>query len=301
MLTIVYNRNAASIRATPRTHTRAAGQQPRGRSRYDRGMPDAKPPVASTSELVRWRDFAIELADEADRISTAGFRRGIRVGTKPDRSFVTEADLAIEHMVRQRLRAAFPGCGLIGEEEGTETTGASLTWYIDPIDATANFVRGIPVFATLLAVALDGELQLGVVSAPAMRERWLAWRGGGAWRGRERLEVSKIAQIETSHLIYGSERAFDGELPGLAPTLRAAWRNRGFGDFWGHMLVAEGAAEAMIEVGAHPWDWAAPFVIVEEAGGRFTTVDGERRIDGRTAIATNGLVHEQLLGRLGAR
>lgn len=262
-------------------------------------MTETTRPLASPPELERWRAVAIDIADEAGRIAMSGFRRGIRVDTKPDRSFVTEADRAIEHMARERLRAAFPGCGLVGEEEGTETTGSAVTWYIDPIDATANFVRGISIFATLLAVALDGELQLGLVSAPAMPERWLAWRGGGAFRGAERIEVSRIARIESSHLIYGSERAFDGGMPGITDTLRSAWRNRGFGDFWGHMLVAEGAAEAMFEAGAHPWDWAAPFVIVEEAGGRFTTLQGERRFDGGTAIATNGVIHDELLRRLG--
>jgi histidinol-phosphatase len=268
------------------------------RSRYDSLMTQ---PIASAAELARWRQVALEIAAEADRISMAGFRRGIPVDTKPDRSFVTEADRSIEHMARERLRAAFPGCGLVGEEEGTDAPGASVCWYVDPIDATANFVRGIPIFATLLAVALDGELQLGLVSAPAMRERWLAWRGGGAWRGDEQIEVSRISRIEDSHLIYGSERLREGELPGLEATLAASWRDRGFGDFWGYMLVAEGAAEAMIEVGAHPWDWAAPSVIVEQAGGRFTDASGQGRIDGPSAVATNGRIHEELLRRLGTR
>jgi histidinol-phosphatase len=248
--------------------------------------------------MSRWRDVALVIADEAERIAMSGFRRGIRVDAKPDRSFVTEVDRSIEHMARQRLRAAFPGCGLVGEEEGEDAADSSVCWYVDPIDATANFVRGIPIFATLLAVALDGELQLGLASAPAMRERWLAWRGGGAWRGSERISVSRISSLEEAHLIYGSERLRDGQLPGLEATLRASWRDRGFGDFWGYMLVAEGAAEAMFETGAHTWDWAAPLVIVEEAGGRFTTTTGERRIDGESAVASNGLVHEELLRSL---
>jgi histidinol-phosphatase len=258
--------------------------------------PRARKP--SEAELSRWRDTALSICDEADRIALAGFRRDIAVETKPDRSFVTAADRSIERMARERLRAAYPGCGLVGEEEGTDGAGASACWYIDPIDATANFVRGIPIFATLLAVSVDGEIQLGLASAPALGERWVAWRGGGAWRGDRRLAVSRIARIEDAHLIYGSERLREGQLPGLDATLRAAWRDRGFGDFWGYMLVAEGAAEAMIEVGAHPWDWAAPLVIVEEAGGTFTTADGERRIDGPSAVATNGLIHDDLLRRL---
>lgn len=257
----------------------------------------------TSSDFDRWRETALAIADEADRIALAGFRRDVAVDRKPDRTLVTEVDRSIELVVRDRLRAAFPGCGLVGEEYGTDAEDAALTWYVDPIDATANFVRGIPVFATLLAVAIDGELQLGLVSAPAMRERWLAWRGGGAWRGDERIAVSRVATIEESQLVYGgrAEDLQSGVVPGLDLTLAEAWRERGFGDFWGHMLVAEGSAEAMIETGAHPWDWAAPLVIVEEAGGRFTTATGERRIDGDSAIVTNGAIHDELIARLRRR
>ena len=256
--------------------------------------------AAPLAQLLRWRDRALSICDEADRMALAGFRRAVEVSTKPDRTLVTEVDRSIERMVRSRLKAEFPGCGIVGEEEGTESAGPAICWYVDPIDATHNYVRGIPVFATLLAVALEGEIQLGVVSGVALRERWVAWRGGGAWRGSERIAVSKVATIEESQLLYGSrtEDMRSGEMPGLDATLAEAWRERGFGDFWGHMLVAEGAAEAMVETGAHPWDWAAPLVIVEEAGGRLTTAAGERRIDGPSAVATNGLIHDELLRRL---
>jgi histidinol-phosphatase len=256
--------------------------------------------TATPAEMARWRDSAIAICDEADKMALAGFRRDIVIDTKPDRTYVTEVDRSIEHLVRDRLRGTYASCGFVGEEEGTEGADASMLWYIDPIDATANFIRGIPVFATLLAVALDGELQLAVVSAPALRERWLAWRGGGAWRGSERISVSKVAAIEESQLLYGSRRADvrSGLMPGFDAVMEAAWRTRGFGDFWGYMLVAEGAAEGMLETGAHPWDWAAPLVIVEEAGGRFTTATGERAIDGASAVATNGRIHDELLSRL---
>jgi histidinol-phosphatase len=259
----------------------------------------------SSDELIRWREVAVSVCDEADAMSLAGFRRNIKVSAKPDRSLVTEVDQAIEAMVRARLRTEYPGCGIVGEEEGTEEgTGASaagLCWYVDPIDGTHNYVRGISVFATLLAVSFEGELQLGLVSAPALRERWIAWRGGGAWRGNHRIVASRVGTIEDSQLLYGSrtEDMRSGLMPGLDATLAEAWRERGFGDFWGYMLVAEGAAEAMMETGAHPWDWAAPLVIVEEAGGRFTTATGERAIDGPSAVATNGLIHDELLKRLG--
>jgi len=257
-------------------------------------------PATSPTEMARWRETALSICDLADQMALAGFRRDVKVSTKPDRSLVTEVDQLIERMARSRINSDYRGCGIVGEEEGTEAAGASLCWYVDPIDATHNFVRGIPIFATLLAAAVDGELQLGVVSAPALRERWVAWRGGGAWRGKERIHVSNVSAIADSQLLYGcrTDDMRSGWMPGLDATLADAWRERGFGDFWGYMLVAEGAAEAMIETGAHPWDWAAPLVIVEEAGGRFTTVAGERAIDGGSAVATNGVVHDELLRRL---
>jgi histidinol-phosphatase len=257
-------------------------------------------PFESAADLAGWRELALSICDRADEMALAWFRRDVRVSTKPDRTLVTEVDQAIERMVRERLHAAYPGCGIVGEEEGTESAGAAVRWYVDPIDGTHNYVRGVAIFATMLAVEADGEIRLGVISAPALRERWLAWRGGGAWRGTDRIRVSKVATIEDSQLVYGS-RTVDmrsGEMPGLDSTLAEAWRERGFGDFWGHMLVAEGAAEAMIETGAHPWDWAAPLVIVEEAGGRFTTAAGERTIEGGSAVATNGVINDELLRRL---
>jgi histidinol-phosphatase len=254
----------------------------------------------SSDELIRWREVAVSICDEADAMSLAGFRRNVKVSAKPDRTLVTEVDRAIEEMVRARLRTEFPGCGIVGEEGGTEAATTGLCWYVDPIDGTHNYVRGIAVFATLLAVSFEGELELGIVSAPALRERWIAWRGGGAWRGSGRIAASRVGTIEESQLLYGSrtEDMHSGLMPGLDATLAEAWRERGFGDFWGYMLVAEGAAEAMMETGAHPWDWAAPLVIVEEAGGRFTTATGERAIDGASAVATNGLIHDELLRRL---
>ena len=267
---------------------------------YDADMSENSTPP---SELIRWRDTALSLCDEADKMALAGFRRDVKVSTKPDKTLVTEIDQSIERMIRSRLNAEFRGCGIVGEEEGTESAGASVCWYVDPIDATHNFVRGVPIFATLLAVAVDGELQLAAVTAPALRERWVAWRGGGAWRGSERISVSKVATIADSQVLYGSRHddVASGEMPGYDAVMDAAWRTRGFGDFWGYMLVAEGAAEAMLETGAHPWDWAAPLVIVEEAGGKFTTATGERAIDGASAVATNGLIHDELLRRLAGK
>jgi histidinol-phosphatase len=264
----------------------------------------ARVPEATLRE---WLAFGLAACDEADAEALTHFRRDIPVERKPDRSFVTAADQAIERAIRARIRAAYPDHGLVGEEYGTEEGAAATRWYIDPIDGTHNFIRGVPLFGTLLAVEHEGEIQVGVVSAPAMRERWYAWRGGGAWNrgldGTERpLAVSRVSAIGDAQLVYGSGRdnAASGLMPGFDALLAAAWRERGFGDFWGYALVAEGAAEAMLETGMHPWDLAAPQVLIEEAGGRVTDVDGDRRIDAPSFVGSNGLLHEELLRRLKA-
>jgi histidinol-phosphatase len=261
------------------------------------------------AELRGWLEVAQAACDEADAIALAHFRRDLVIEAKPDRTFVTQADTAVEAAVRERLLAAFPDHGLIGEEYGTEGGGAAVRWYIDPIDGTHNFMRGVPVFATLLAVERDGELQAAVLSAPALGERWWAHRGGGAWartRGSDaprRLHVSGITALADAQVLYGStvDLRASGRAPGFEALLGAVWRERGLGDFWGYALLAEGSAEAMIEVGLKAWDAAAPVLLVEEAGGRVTDFDGVRSIDSGTFLATNGPLHdmvrERLLGR----
>ena len=257
------------------------------------------------AELRGWLEVAQAACDEADVIARAHFRRDLEITTKPDRSFVTQADTAIERMIRTRLTDAFPDHGIVGEEYGTEGEGAAVRWYIDPIDGTHNYIRGVPLFGTLLAVERDGELQAGVLSAPALDERWWAHRGGGAWarnRGEapRRIQVSGVASLADAQVLYGSGRDIvdSGRAPGFERLIRDVWRERGFGDFWGYALVAEGAAEAMVEVELYPWDAAAPTVLVEEAGGRVTDLEGRRRIDSQTFLVTNGLLHETVLGRL---
>ncbi len=254
--------------------------------------------------LREWLDFALAACDEADATALGHFRRDLLVERKPDRSFVTAADRAIERTLRDRIRAAYPEHGLVGEEYGTEEGLAPVRWYIDPIDGTHNFMRGVPLFGTLLAVEAEGEVQVGVISAPAMRERWYAWRGGGAWNrgldGERRLHVSRVARIADAQVLYGSGRdnVASGLMPGFDALLSAAWRERGFGDFWGYALVAEGAAEAMLETGMTSWDLAAPQILIEEAGGRVTDVEGQRRIDAPSFVGSNGLVHDEVLERL---
>ena len=233
-------------------------------------------------------ELALELADAADAISLAQFRTGLTVETKPDLTPVTEADRAVEAGLRRRLAGARPSDAILGEEEGT-TGGGPRRWILDPIDGTRNYARGIPVWATLVALEESGVVHLGVVSAPALGRRWWAERGRGAFADGRPIAVSKVATIEAAVLCV----SFENELPDLA---RRAWHVRGLGDFWAHMLVAEGAVDGAVDaMGVSEWDLAAVQVIVEEAGGRFSEFSGESRIDGGSAITSNGLLHDELL------
>jgi histidinol-phosphatase len=261
---------------------------------------------APEAELDAWLALAHTACDEADAIARSAFRRDLEISTKPDRTFVTQADTAIERAIRARILAAFPDHGLVGEEYGTEAGDAPTRWYIDPIDGTHNFIRGVPLFGTLLAVERDGELQAAVLSAPALHERWWARRGSGAWARSaddvepRRIRVSRVAALADAQLLYGSGHDIEasGRAPGFHDLLGDVWRERGFGDFWGYALLAEGAAEAMVEVDLSTWDAAAPMVLVEEAGGRATNLEGRRAIDSGTFLVSNGLLHDEVLRRL---
>jgi histidinol-phosphatase len=259
--------------------------------------------------LDAWLAFALGCCDAADAVALQHFRRDLVIEAKPDRTFVTDADQAIERMVRSLITGTYPDHGLVGEEYGTEEGTGSVRWFIDPIDGTHNFMRGVPLFGTLLAVEEEGEIVVGVMSAPAIGERWYARRGGGSWAVGSigpgagvprRIGVSRVATIADAHVLYSSplEIAASGAAPGFDALIRSAWRDRGFGDFWGYALVAEGAAEAMIEVGPNSWDLAAPSIVVEEARGRMTDLHGERTIHAGTALATNGRLHDEIVDRL---
>ena len=263
----------------------------------------------SRAELEGWLRFAHEAADEADRLALAAFQTDLDVQEKADGSFVTQADRAIEQAVRSRLAGRFPGHGVVGEEYGETDRGAPVRWYLDPIDGTHNFMRGVPLFGTLLAVEVDGELQAGVISAPALGRRWHASRGGGAWttttaarvpETARRLRVSGVASLDRAQLLYRSIRDMHASRvgPGFDALLTRVWRERGFGDFWGYTLVAGGSAEAMMEQDLGPWDLAAPWIVVEEAGGRITDFDGRRSLAHGEALATNGVLHETFLAGL---
>jgi histidinol-phosphatase len=260
---------------------------------------------AGDGDIAAWLSLALEMCDEAGRVAMRWYRRDVPTSRKPDRTFVTEADQSIERLIRERVRAIYPQHGFVGEEYGDEDGAAGIRWYIDPIDGTHNFIRGVPLFATLLAVEVEGEIQVGVMSAPALGERWYAARGAGAWvvaRGgvRRRIAVSRVADLGDAHLIYSSRRenVSSGLMPGHDALIEASWRDRGFGDFWGYALVAEGAAEAMFETGIHSWDVAAPMVIIEEAGGRVTDVAGARDVGAPSFVGSNGQLHDEILARL---
>ena len=233
-------------------------------------------------------ELALRLADTADSISLPRFRSGLTVETKADKSPVTEADRLVESELRRMLAEARPDDAVLGEEEGAVGTGRRR-WIVDPIDGTRNDSRGIPVWATLIALEDNAVIRVGVVSAPALRGRWWAERGAGAFANGEPMHVSAVATVEDAVLSFSIEN----DVPPLA---RRAWHARGLGDFWAHMLVAEGAVDGAVDaVGVSEWDLAAVQVIVEEAGGRFSDFAGDPRIDGGSAVSSNGLLHEELL------
>jgi histidinol-phosphatase len=241
--------------------------------------------------------LALELADLADATALSLFRdRALRVDTKPDSTPVTEADRSAERAIRDRLAAVRPDHGVVGEEYGVEGDDR-VRWIVDPIDGTMNFIRGIPVWGSLIALEIDGRIDVGVVSAPAIGHRWWAARGLGAFRNGEPIEVSGVGDLGDAQVTYNSFGTAEeyGIGPQMADLERRTWRTRGFGDFWSFMLVAEGAADIAVEPVAALWDLAPLQVIVEEAGGRFTDLSGASTPAGGHALATNGLLHDEVL------
>lgn len=247
-----------------------------------------------------WLAFLEAIADRGDEIALHWFGdRALRVEAKEDLSPVTEADRRIEAEARRLVAARRPELGVYGEESG-ETGSGDLRLIIDPIDATRNFVRGIPIFATLLAIEREGEVVAGLVSAPALGCRWKAARGEGAWLGDRRILVSSVDRLADGQLFHG-DLLGTGEAPPpsrLAPLRGRVERGRGFGDFWQHALVAQGSGEVAVDPKVRPWDVAPLQVLVEEAGGRSTDLAGERTIYGGSLVSTNGHVHEEAMGAL---
>jgi histidinol-phosphatase len=248
--------------------------------------------------------LALELADLADAVTLERFRASdLVVETKPDLTPVSEADRAVEQLLRKRIAEERPAHAVLGEEFGVGDGPAATTrWIVDPIDGTKNYVRGIPVYATLIALERDGALSVGVASAPALGRRWWAARGAGAFADGVPLRVSRVAKLEDAQLGHSSVSSWadHGLTERFLELERRCWRGRGFGDFWTHMMVAEGACDVAAEPEVSLWDVAAVQVIVEEAGGRFTNLAGLPRADGGSAVSSNGLLHDEVLGILDA-
>jgi histidinol-phosphatase len=251
--------------------------------------------------------LALELADMADQMTLERYLAAdLLVETKPDLTPVSEADTAVERAIRDRLAAARPGDSVVGEEFGVSTAPeGTRRWILDPIDGTKNYVRGIPVWATLIALQEGDELTVGVVSAPALHRRWWAKRGHGAFVDDglsdepRRTACSGVRELADAQLCVSGLNGWEERTDVFLALQRACWRTRGFGDFWGYMMVAEGAADLCCEGVVSLWDLAAPQMIVEEAGGRFTDHRGVRTADSGEALATNGLLHDAALAIVG--
>jgi len=214
---------------------------------------------------------------------------------------VTEADRGVEEMIRSALAELRPDDAVLGEEYGTSGDG-DRRWVIDPIDGTKNFVRGVPAWATLIGLEVGGTVDVGVVSAPALGRRWWARRGSGAFANGDPIRVSGVSTIADAHVGYDDIPVMEeyGLAERFLELARRCWRSRGFGDFWTHVLVAEGALDIAVEPIVAPWDLGPLPVILEEAGGRFTDLSGNVRIDGGNALSTNGLLHDLALEALRA-
>ncbi|GGE85722.1 inositol monophosphatase family protein [Mycetocola zhadangensis] len=262
--------------------------------------------ISPTFSLADDLSLALRLADAADAISLSRFRSAnLEISTKPDATHVTDADLAVERAIREVLAAERPDDGILGEEYGTEGP-TNRQWIIDPIDGTANFLRGVPNWATLISLAVDGVPVVGVASAPAFRKRWWAADGGGAWLAEDgaeprRLHVSGVKKLEDASLSFQSITQWDeaGYLDQLVDLSRTVWRDRAYGDMWSYGLLAEGLLDVVGEFDVKEYDIAPFAVLVREAGGRFTAINGDDSIAGRSSLATNGILHEDVLRKLG--
>jgi histidinol-phosphatase len=247
--------------------------------------------------------LALELADLADEITMARFRaHDLAVETKPDLTPVSEADHAVERALRDRLAAATTHA-VMGEEFGAVgAADAEFRWIIDPIDGTKNYVRGVPIWATLLGLEHNGELVVGVAAAPALGMRWWAARGQGAYRDGERISVSRVGALGDAQISFAwdTEARFHTDRIGerLIALSHKCWRTRGVGDFWQHMLVAEGAFDIAVDPIVSLWDIAALVPIIEEAGGRWSTLDGRAGTEADSFVTSNGLLHDAAIAQL---
>lgn len=258
----------------------------------------------------RWEEdlqLALIMADQVDALTTKRFLApDLEVSDKQDLTPVTDADKAAEKLIRRHLSHSRTRDAIVGEEEGS-TGLAARKWVIDPIDGTANFLRGVPVWATLIGLMEDGKMVMGVVSAPALGFRWWAAAGSGAWTGRSRtsarqLQVSRISNLNQASFSYAliGEWAEARRLRGFMNLSQQVWRTRAYGDFWSYMLLAEGAVDVAAEPDLNLWDMGALYPIVTEAGGKFTSLTGEDGVNGPGAVVTNGRLHSQVLQYIGS-
>ncbi len=258
----------------------------------------------------RWDDdlqLALNLADRVDALTTERFlANDLQVYDKPDLTPVTDADQSAEKLIRNTLSQSRTRDAVLGEEEGSSGY-AARRWVIDPIDGTANFMRGVPVWATLIGLMEDGEMVMGVVSAPALAGRWWAVKGGGAWTGRSRsnvkqLQVSKVSDLRQASFSYSDieDWAAAKRLRGFMNLSQKVWRTRAYGDFWSYMLAASGTVDIAAEPELNLWDMGALYPIVTEAGGKFTNLQGVEGVAGPAAVVTNGRLHSQVLELLGS-
>ncbi len=248
------------------------------------------------------------LADLADSIALDRYQAlDLVITTKPDNTPVTDADRAVETAIRASLATHRPNDGLLGEEFGSDISGAKRYWIIDPIDGTKNFMRGVPTWACLIALVEVAEdeshrVVVGVASAPALSRRWFASQGAGAYVNFngdiKKLSTSQITSIEDASIAYSDFIGFDARLEAFQRILNDAWRTRGVGDFWSHMLVAEGAVDVAIEPVLAIWDMAALEIIVREAGGIFSNLAGTQGPFGASGVSTNALLHKAVIARL---
>ena len=269
--------------------------------------PTTSDPIArNDDDLAGDLALALRLADAADAVSMSRFDAAdLDIQIKADASHVTEADLATERAIRDLLAVERPGDGVFGEEFGS-SGDARRQWIIDPIDGTANYLKGIPMWTTLIALAVDGVPRVGVASQPSIGRRWWAATGHGAWTNvpgettPRRISVSAVDDLAESSISFQSIHQWDevGRADQLLALSRRVWRDRGYGDAWPYMLLAEGRLEFVAEFGVKEYDIAAHVPIITEAGGRFTDIDGNDTLSTRSALATNGILHETYLALL---
>jgi histidinol-phosphatase len=251
--------------------------------------------------------LALEIADAADKITSSRYQSlDLVITTKPDNTPVTDADKATEEAIRTILTKERPDDGLLGEEFGEEKIDADRYWIIDPIDGTKNFMRAVPTWATLIALVENGQVVVGVASAPALKRRWYASEGAGSFVTFDdllprKISVSKISDLKDASLTYSDFVGWNDKGPAFVSLIDLCWRSRGMGDFWSHMLVAEGSADIAVEPTLAVWDMAALDIIVREAGGTFSSVTGEPGPHHGSGLSTNGILHSAVVDLLSGK